>query len=691
MSDHLKDRLPSEDQVSIQSAEELALLWWNKQKKQPDNIRKRVETAAILSNQPVPTDTREGITAMIRFALKQITSLPKDKAVPLDNRRIKVQLEAYEKGGLNLFDLFQFELEQIAALNLIEHPEVLKILHEVNIAAYKAQKGALDGDFRADASSALDKAIDRTKKVKLEKPIEFVLAKIQEILSIISKFKNVRLLHFDPEPESDDLVAFNYPLTKRQNRLKKNPYLEILPPLENDEEDEYSGTKRWKKYKDERGDLEVYFIQVPTNAGGCKLVYKLSFGEEEFGYIEYEFEDEGVHKLVKSKCSSVSAMMDTFLNDRLKEDIKKLIDKKKREIQKKRKPHHWPEVFTKLSEYLSQIIDRPFVITCDRKPGAHEKPLVVEVNGKEAKILDNISESDINGESFILRYEDEEGVFEVGELIFDPLDEKREGIIEEAVSFFEGIVQWRENQRDSHRSNVGLLPADLKIDDNLEEEPTEHDFGVLYADIDDYSQTMTQLAEMYPAKKNALSEIMSEFFAESKRIIEQEFHVVVDKFVGDEVIILIGAPFDKQGRDAFGDIDPDFINYIETGYEVSLKLQELLDEISAKIEEKLHITLPKPLRFACGEGLLFGAPVGVYGNLDIKGAGADYTSISNEMNLIARVLDNADADEFLMDLPTYEKYIECGGTKLIAIGEPYEVPAKGAPNNRAMVVKIAKK
>lgn len=686
MSDHLKDRLPSEDQVSIQSAEELALLWWNQQKTKPDNIRKRVATAAILCNQPVPTDTREGITAMIRFALKSITS------IPLEKNQIKVQLEAYERGELNLFDLFQFELNQITALNLIKNPEVLEILHKINISVYKAQKGALDGDFRADASSALDKAIDKTKKTKLEKPIESVLAKIQEILSIISKFKNVRLLHFDPEPDSEDLIAFNYPQTKRQNRLKKNPYADVQKALTKEElKNADPNILRWIKYEDERGDLEVEYIEIPTNTGGCKLVYKLSFGEEEFGYIEYEFEDEGVHKLVKSKCSSVSAMMDTFLNDRLKEDIKKLIDKKKREIQKKLKPHHWPAVFTKLSEYSSQIIERPFIITCDRKPGVHESPLVVEVNGKEAKILDDINESEIHGESFEIIYKDEEGEYVVGEIIFDPLDENREIIIQEAVSFFAGIVQWRENQRDSHISNVGLLPADLKIDDNLEEEPTEHDFGVLYADIDDYSQTMTEVAEMYPHKKNALSEIMSEFFAESKRIIEKEFHVVVDKFVGDEVIILIGAPFDKQGRDAFGDLEPDFVNYIETGYEASLKLQKLLDEISAKIEKKLKITLPKPLRFACGTGLLFGAPVGVYGNLDIKGAGADYTSISTAMNLISRVLDNADGDEFLMDLPTYEKYIECGGTKLKIIRGPYEVPAKGAPNNRAMVVKIRKK
>jgi class 3 adenylate cyclase len=688
MSDSLKDRLPGEDQASIQSAEELALLWWEQQKKKPGNILKRVETAAILSNQPVPTDTREGITATIRFALKTITS------IPLDKKLIEVQLKAYERGELNLFDLFQFELGQIAALKLTENPEVLKILHKINIAAYKAQKGALDGDFRADASSALDKAIDRTKKVKLKKPIEFVLAKIQEILSIISKFKNVRLLHFDPEPDCDDLIAFNYPMNKRQNRLKNNPYADVQKALTKEELedlDEDPNIRRWKKYEDERGDLEVEYIEVPTNSGGCKLVYKLSFGEEEFGYIEYEFEDDGVHKLVKSKCSSVSAMMDTFLNDRLKEDIKKLIDKKKREIQKKLKPHHWPAVFTKLSEYLSQIIERPFVITCDRKPGMHDTPLVVEVNGKEARILDDISDSKINGESFKIRYEDEEGAVQVSEIIFDPLDEKREGIIEEAVSFFEGIVQWRESRRESHMSNVGLLPADLKIDDNLEEEPTEHDFAVLYADVDDYSTIMTQLAVDYPEKKHPLSEIMGEFFADSKRIIEKEFNVVVDKFVGDEIIILIGAPFDKEGRDAFGDLEPDFAKYIETSYEVSLRLQQLLDEISAKIETKLGITLPKPLRFACGTGLLFGAPIGVYGNLDIKGAGADYTSISPQMNLIARVLGNADGDEFLMDLQTYEKYIECGGTKLRMIGEPYEVPAKGAPNGRAMVVKIAKK
>ncbi len=69
-----------------------------------------------------------------------------------------------------------------------------------------------------------------------------------------------------------------------------------------------------------------------------------------------------------------------------------------------------------------------------------------------------------------------------------------------------------------------------------------------------------------------------------------------------------------------------------------------------KLKQKLHITLPRPLRFACGAGLLFNAPIGVYGGLDKKGAGADYTSISPQMNLIARVLSNADGGELPKDL-----------------------------------------
>lgn len=670
MSD-LYERLDGEDRVSINSAQELAKLWWqNQEGGAPENLRTRVETAAILSNQPVPTDTRENITETIRLGLEKITS------IPLDNKRIEVQLKAYERGELNLFDLFQFELSEIAAFNLTENPEVLAILHRINKAIYKAQKGALDGDFRADASSALDKAIDKTKKIKLNNPIEFVLAKIQEIMSIISRFKNVRLLHFDPNPDNEDLVAYNFPMSKRSKSIKKNPYADV---------------KKWTKYEDERGDLEVEYIQIPADNGGCKLVYKLSFGEEEFGYIEYEFEDHGVHKLVKSKCSSVSAMMDTFLNDRLKEDIKKLIDSKKRESQKGRKPHHWPAVFKELSEYLSRIIQRPFLITCDRKPEVHERPLVIEVNGKETKLLEDVNSSEIKGESFEINYESEEGVVKVGEIIFDPLDENREAIIKEAVTFFEGIVQWRESRRESHMSSVGLLVADLKSDDNLEEEPTEHPFAVLYADIDDYSTIMTQLALDHPEKKNLLSQIMSQFFADSKRIIESEFHVVVDKFVGDEVIILIGAPFDKQGRDAFGDFEPDFVKYIELSYDVSKRIQSLLDQISQNLETKLNIELPRPLRFACGSGLVLGAPIGVYGSLDVKGAGADYTSISNEMNLVSRVLSNADGDEFLMTKETYDKYIERGGTKLKMVGEPYEVYAKGAPNNRAIVVKVSEK
>ncbi len=500
----LSDRLDGEDRVSINSAYALAELWWkNQQNEVPDNLRMRVETAAILCNQPIPTDTRIGIAGTIRSFLQKI------RTAELDHRRIEMHLNAFVKGELNLFDVFQFELGELASQNLTQNPEVLQTVHALNQNVYHQVKGALDGDFRADAASALDKAIDKTKKIKLKNPIDSVLKKIEEIMSIISRFRNVRLLYFDPNPDNDDLLAFNYPMSKRGKRIRKNPYADV---------------KDWTRYKDERGELEVEYIQIPADNGGCKLVYKLSFGQEEFGYIEYEFDDHGVHKLVKSKCSSVSEMMDTFLNDRLQEDIKKLIDTKKRESQKGRKPHHWPAVFEELSEFLSRIIQRPFLITCDRKPGVNETPLVIEVNGKDTQILNDVHESGIKGESFEINYEAEEGVVQVGKIIFDPLDENRESIIKEAVSFFEGIVQWRESRREAHMSSVGLLVADLKSDDNLEEIPTEHDFGVLYADIDDYSTIMTELAQQYP--EHPLSEIMGEFFAESRIIIESEFHVV---------------------------------------------------------------------------------------------------------------------------------------------------------------------
>jgi class 3 adenylate cyclase len=667
----LIERLDGEDRASIDSAHDLAVLWWQNQPNGiPENLRLRVETAAILCNQPIPTDARIGIANTIRSFLHQI------KGVDLDHKRIEMHLREFVSGELNLFDVFQFELGELASQKLTGNPEVLNTIHALNQTIYHQVKGTLDGDFRADAASALDKAIDRTKKVKLKNPIESVLKKIEEILSIISKFRNVRLLHFNPDPDKDDLLAFNYPMSKRSSSIKKNPYADV---------------KKWDSYKDERGELEVEFIQIPADNGGCKLVYKLSFGQEEFGYIEYEFDDHGVHKLVKSKCSSVSEMMDTFLNDRLQEDIKKLIDTKKRESQKGRKPHHWTEVFKELSEYLSRIIQRPFLITCDRKPGLNESPLVIEVNGEESVIFKHVNESSIKGESFEINYESEEGVVQVGKIIFDPLDENRESVIKEAVSFFEGIVQWRESRREAHMGHVGLLVADLKSDDNLEEKPTKHDFGVLYADIDDYSTIMTQLAETYPDKQDPLSEIMDEFFTEVRFIIESEFHVVVDKFVGDEIIIEAGPPYNKQGKDAFGNSEPDFVKYIETSYKASLRIQSLLDEISHKVETELQIKLPKPLRFACGAGLLFNAPIGVYGSLDKKGAGADYTSISPQMNLIARVLSNADGDEFLMPLETYEIYIDLGGNKLKMVGEPYEVYAKGAPSNRAIVVKVSEK
>lgn len=159
MSDYLKDRLPSEDRISIQSAEKLAVLWWDQQKKKPNNIPKRVATAAILSNQPVPTDTREGITATIRFALKNITS------IPLDKKLIEVQLQAYEREELNLFDLFQYELEIFGAFNLSENPQMNLIARIL---------GNADGDEFLMDLPAYEKyiAAGGTKLIIIEEPYE---------------------------------------------------------------------------------------------------------------------------------------------------------------------------------------------------------------------------------------------------------------------------------------------------------------------------------------------------------------------------------------------------------------------------------------------------------------------------------------------------------------------------------------
>ena len=631
----------------------------------PLNLETRITTAAIISSQYLTGFNRKTIAGLIRALSKRI---PGDH---FDMDEIEKQLTGFEEKDRDLFDIFKEVLQQIGVFNLYQYPEVIAVVTETNQLIYDTLKSILEGDFRADALTSLDEVIDDTRNEEFPIAANAILDKISETLSLIAKLKGVRLLYTHPDPDNSNLQCFQFPQSFKSEELKENPYKDI----------------KWEPYKDK--DLNVDYIIQQTEEG-CKLTFKLCFGDDEFGYLEYELEGKEVHPLIFAKSACMSAMMDTFLNTRLQNEVKKLIAEKKREIIKQYEFRNWPTICTELCKFLSKVIGKPLAFTCKKSP-FDNKSYSVLVDGEnaneEADLIDFIRETlDQGGEMHDLEIDMGDGQLRIGSVVVSVNDETRRGIIQDALGFFESVTSTREQVRGNMSSQYGAGSADRWLDGTIEEEPARHKTVALYADIDDYSKTTKRLTK--EKKDHIIARIMSRFFGQSKLDFERKYNIIVDKFVGDEIILLIGPPYTKDGKDAFGNETPDYVKHIEIAYELKFGLQDLLSRITEAVCIDEGYT-DLNLKFAFGCGIVDGDFVGMFGFPAIPGAGGDYTTIGHEMNNTARVADEADADEFLMPYESFLKYKELGGTKLIADGEPFNIDAQGIGDT--LVVKIKEK
>lgn len=662
----LIDRIEQNDQLYLKSAQKLAEEYYDEPDRvKPLNLETRIMTAAILSSQYLTGFNRKTIANLIRSLSSGIST---DK---YDRPQLEQHLKLFENKETDLFEVFKIVLQQISALDLYDHPEIIAKIHEINQLIYDTLKSILEGDFRADALTSLDQVIDDTRNDEFKKAAEAVLAKTTETLSLIARIKTVRLLYTYPDPDIDDLQSFEYPDTESENVYKKNPYRNV----------------DWQTYKDK--DLKVDYIIQQTEYG-CKLTFKLCFGDDEFGYLEYEMENDTVHPLIFAKSACMSAMVDTFLNTRLQNEVKKLIAEKKREIYKEYDFRDWPAICTELCKFLSQVIGKPLAFTCKKSP-YENKSYSVLVDGKnsneEADIVNFTRDTlDEGGEIYNLEIDTGEGNYRIGGVVVTANDETRRGIIQDALGFFESVLATREQIRGNMSSQYGAGVADRWLDGTIEEEPARHKTVALYADIDNYSKTTKRLTK--ENKDHIIARVLSRFFGQSKLDFERKYNIIVDKFVGDEIIILIGPPYTKDGKDAFGNLTPDYVKQIEIAYELKFGLQNLLSKIAKEVcDEEGYGDLD--LKFAFGCGIVEGDFVGIFGFPHIPGAGGDYTTIGHEMNHTARVADEADADEFLMPYESFLKYQELGGTLLMADGEPFNIDAQGI--GETLVVKIKKK
>lgn len=670
MSDtELIERLETFDRPYLDDAERLAQNYYEENGPVPLNLEVRIETAAIMASQPLTETARKSLLNIIKDYLELI---PK---VGLDETRLKVYFEAFLSGKFDLFDLFKFEIDQINALNLYQNEEgkkILPLLQRINIRVYDLLKDIHEGDFRADALSSLDKVIDDAENEDMETAMEAVLLKIKEVLSVIAKFKSVRLIHIHPDPYNGNYVVHQIPKNTEQKELEINPYKDI----------------KWEPHIDK--DLVVdYVIEPAEDKKSSKFVCKLSFGKDEFGYLEYEFDTPTVHQLVKTKCAGMSAMVDTFLNSRLKKEVAKLIEQRKRELLKQYQFKDWWTICKEMCKFLSKVINMPIALHCKNKPGEKEARhalITDETTDESTGLFDFMRQTmDKNPDVIDLNVDLREGEENIGFLIAEQTDKTRKGIIKNALSFLQSVIKGREETRHWVSKLIGAAEADFYLDGKLEELPTPHPVVVLYSDIDDYTRITNEFKEKNPNVERGIDLIMSEFIAESKILIENKGGTV-DKYVGDEVITLIGPPFTKDGKDAFGNTEPDYTRYIKLAYEIAYDLQDLLDKISQRVQEKEGFVLQERLVLAHGCGILEKDPVGPYGDVERPGAGVDYTMFGNEMNKLARVLASSKGGQFLMPENSFDKFED---NNLVMEAKPEKIDAKGFKEQVAVVNIVA--
>jgi len=651
-------------QSTFDKALQLGEFWHADKGPVPENLADRIKLALHFSQIELPEGNRGTISSIIRELNNESVLNPQD---------LEPLLKRFEEGEITLADILGYELDTIEEKN--PSPEIKKRIADVNSLVYRVLKGFLDGDMRAEALTSLDVVIDETRNKDFETAVNAVLVQIEENLRDLSNFKEVRLTHINPDPEVQEHTVHAH--GRKEPEICEHTNINLL---------------EWEEYKDKKLNVDWTKVEC-VEEDETRLLFKLSFGEKEFGYLEYRFEGEKIHPIVFGRCANMSAMVDTFLNQRLQDEVKKIIAQKKREILAENRFKDWTTMCTQLCTLLSKVLQKPIAFSCNLKPG-EPKSWDVLVNGdkveEDADLITFTKESLENGgEFFDLKIDRGTDRQKIGSIMVACNDDAQRGIVTDVLSFIEGIILGREEARHWLSKLIGAAPADKYLANDLEKMPKPHPVVVLYSDIDDYSKTMRELAESNPEDAWGIDEIMTRFVSEAKLVIEKKYNVVLDKYVGDETIVLIGPPYTEDGLDAFGNDKPNFANYMDLAFEVSQELQRILDECSAAEQKEHGFVLPRRLIFANGCGIVDGDPVGMYGDPEKPGAGVDYTIFGNEMNRVARVLGKADGGQFLIPYDTYLKYINDGGKMLEADGEPRVVETKGVGEFKVILMKKA--
>jgi adenylate cyclase len=134
---------------------------------------------------------------------------------------------------------------------------------------------------------------------------------------------------------------------------------------------------------------------------------------------------------------------------------------------------------------------------------------------------------------------------------------------------------------------------------------------IFFSDVQDFTETADQL------EAEDLSRLLNEYLSEMVAIVE-EHGGTVDKFIGDALMVLFGAPMETTQKE-------DAVRAVR----MALAMQARLRDLGHKWWNE-GIQAPFRARMGINTGL---ASVGNFGST----ARMDYTAIGNQVNLAARV------------------------------------------------------
>jgi signal transduction histidine kinase/class 3 adenylate cyclase/PleD family two-component response regulator len=171
-----------------------------------------------------------------------------------------------------------------------------------------------------------------------------------------------------------------------------------------------------------------------------------------------------------------------------------------------------------------------------------------------------------------------------------------------------------------------FLPPQLVRDivegrSTLDEQAKQMDVTVLFADLCNFTRATEQLSPQ------SIANILNTFFVQMSAIIF-EHGGTVDKFIGDGIMIIFGAPTPMSVQDQ-----------VDRAHRCAKAMHVALAALNVEWQRAEHYTFHMRIGMHCGPAIVgsFGGP-----------QRADYTAVGHTVNLASRVETMADADDIVM-------------------------------------------